>query len=132
MRVAASTAPAPNRIRFVFGLARPLGGSSKSSSSVIFGTLAAFSNPTSISMLIVSPVSLGVNFFHLPNGPCKIRPRLIEPVERGNLVVVRARERILRLNNLDVVGHSGLEPVARLIHFFFRQLNSQIRHLHFA
>src|SRR2546429_2138011 len=34
-------------------------------SSVIFGALAAFSSPTSISTLIAPPVSLGVNFFHL-------------------------------------------------------------------
>ena len=36
--------------------------------------------------------SLRVNFFHLPNRTRIVRARLIEPVERRDLVVVRARQ----------------------------------------
>jgi hypothetical protein len=36
------------------------------------------------------------------------------------------------LNHFDIVRHSGFETVASLIHFFFRKLHAQIRHLHFV
>ena len=91
-------------------------------------TFAAFSNPTSISMLIVP--SLRVNFFHLPGRTRKVRARLVKSVQRRNLVVVRSRQRILRLNHFNVVRHTRLEAVPRLIHFLLRKLHSQIRHLH--
>src|SRR2546429_1129194 len=88
-------------------------------SSVIFGALAAFSSPTSISTLIAPPVSLGVNFFHLPDRSRQIRSRLIEPVKRRDLIVVRAGQRILRLDHLNVVRHARFEAVACLIDLLF-------------
>ena len=88
----------------------------------------AFSGPTSISMLIVP--SLRVNLFHLSNRTRIVRARLIETVKRRNLIVVRARQRILRLDHFNIVRHTRLEAVPRLIHFFFRKLHAQIRHRH--
>src|SRR5207245_11325726 len=102
--VARTAPPAASSNRFVFGLARPFGVSSRDSSSVTLGTLTAFSNPTSISMLIVPPASLRVNPFHLPDRPCKLRSRLVEALQRRSLVIVRARQRVLRLDDFDVVG----------------------------
>src|SRR5882724_1302924 len=74
---------------------------------------------------------LRVNLFHLPDSARVIRSRLIEAVQRDDLIVIRARQRILRLNHFNVVRHARLKAVPRLIHFFFRQLHAQIRHLHF-
>src|SRR6266581_48383 len=130
---ASTTAPLEYSRRLILGFASPFGvSSSPSSSSVIRGTLAAFSNPTSISTLIAPPLSLRVNLFHLPDAPRKVRARLVEPVQRRNLVVVRPRQRILCLDHFDVVRHSRFEAVARLIHLFFRKLHAQVRHLHFV
>src|SRR6266581_3249137 len=80
---ASTTAPLEYSRRLILGFASPFGvSSSPSSSSVIRGTLAAFSNPTSISTLIAPPLSLRVNLFHLPDGPRKVRARLFEAVAR--------------------------------------------------
>src|ERR1700730_15514069 len=114
MIAASTSAPARNNRRLSFGFASPFGGSSKGSSSVTRGTVVAFSSPTSISMLIVP--SLRVHLFHLTDGPCQIRPRLVEAIQRCDLVVVCARQRILRLDHFDVVGHPGLQTVALLVH----------------
>jgi len=69
--------------------------------------------------------------FHLPDRPRQVRARLVEAIQRRDLVVVRARQRILGLNHFDVVRHSRLETVPRLIHFLFRKLHAQVGHLHF-
>src|SRR5712664_1479326 len=130
---ASATTPPAKSSRFTLGFANPFGvSSSRNSSSVIRGALAAFSSPTSISMLIFPPRSLGVNLFHLPDCAREVRARLVEAVQGHNLIVVGTRQRILRLNHFDVVCHPRFEPVARLIHFFLRKLHSQIRHLHFV
>src|SRR5712671_1571424 len=139
------TSPPPKSRNLVLGFAKPFGGACSSFSSSIAGfTLDAFSRPTSISILIPrssfrffthSPVLfpfcallLRVNFFHLPNRPRIVRTRLIKAVQRRNLVVIGARQRILRLNHFYVVCHSSLEAVARLLHFFLCQLHSQGRY----
>src|SRR6266566_1484266 len=130
--IAASTTAPPVMIsRLTLGFANPFGVSPSNRSSVIRGAFAAFSKPTSISMLIVPPLLLCVNLFHLPNRPRQIRARLVEAIQRRNLVVVRASQRILRLNHFDVVRHACFEAVPRLIHFFLRELHAQVRHLHF-
>src|SRR5713226_5852371 len=127
-----TTAPPPISSRLTFGFANPFGvSSSRNSSSVIRGAFVAFSSPTSISMLIVPPLLLCVNLFHLPDRPRQVRARLVEAIQRRDLVVVRARQRILGLNHFDVVRHSRLETVSRLIHFLFRKLHAQVGHLHF-
>src|SRR6266851_5069020 len=75
---ATTTAPPPTNSRRTFGFANPFGVStSPNSSSVIRGAFDAFSNPTSISMLIVPPALLCVNLFHLPHRPRQVRSRLI-------------------------------------------------------
>src|SRR3954469_25993695 len=127
--MATSTIPPTISPKRSFGFFRPFGGSPNGSSSVgRVLTLAAFSKATSISTLIAS--SLCVNLFHLTNGPSQIRPCLVEAVQRRDLVIVRPSERILRLNYLNVVGHSCSEAVARLVDFFFRKLHAQIRNLY--
>src|SRR5271165_3524785 len=93
-------------------------------------TFAAFSSPTSISTLIIS--SLRVGLFHLSNGTREVSSCLVKAVECGNLVVVGAGQRILRLNDFNVVGDAGAEAVASLIDFFFGQLNAEIGDLHFV
>src|SRR6516225_2567406 len=117
--------PAMIRMRRTFGLTIPVGA--RSSLPVSVGgtlTLVAFSSPTSISTLIES--SLRVRLFHLPH-----RARLVEAVQSDNLVVVGACQGVLRLNDLDVVGYPGVEPVARLHHFFLGELDAKISDLHF-
>src|SRR5215475_4599765 len=123
---------------FAFGFGAVI-SSSRRSSSVFGFTFVAFSSPTSISMLI--PVSslrefplflLRVNFFHLADSSRIIRTRLIESVERHNLVIIRSCQGVLGLDHFNVVRHARLEAVARLINLFFRQLNPQIRYLHFV
>src|SRR5471030_1771566 len=78
------------------------------------------------------PDSLGVKRLHLPNGPRQVRARLVIAIERRDLVVVVAGQFILGRDDFDIVGHTGLEPVARLFHFLLRQLRAQIRHIHFT
>src|SRR6266853_5402701 len=104
---ASTTAPPPINSRRSLGLANPFGGSSSNSSSVRRGTLVAFSNPTSISTLIVPPDLLRINFFHLAYRTRQVRARLVKSVQRRNLVVVCARQRVLRLNHFDVVCDSS-------------------------
>src|SRR5579871_2147574 len=138
---ASTAAAAPPKIRalrsFDCGCAAASFSSSRSS-SVLGLTFVAFSKPTSISILIPGVLfkklsySLRVNFFHLPDSARIVRTRLVEPVQRNNLVVVRPRQRVLRLNHFNVVRHAGFEAVARLVHFFLRQLYAQIRHLYFV
>src|SRR6266851_7106850 len=106
-----TTAPPLISSRLTFGFANPFGvSSSRNSSSVIRGAFVAFSSPTSISMLIFPPRSLGVNLFHLPDPTRQVRARLVEAIQGHNLVVVGPRQRILRLNHFDVVCHSRFEP----------------------
>src|SRR6266436_1498078 len=129
---AKTTAPPPISSRLTLGFANPFGvSSSPNSSSVIRGAFVAFSSPTSISMLIVPSRLLCVNLFHLPDRACQVRSRLVKSVQCGNLVIVGARQRILRLNHFDIVRHSRFEAVSRLIHFFLRKLHAQVRHFHF-
>src|SRR5271156_2932069 len=104
------------------GFAKPL-GSGFFSSSRVMGMRVAFSSPTSISMLMIS--SLGVQLFHLPDRTRVVGARLIEAIERGDLVVVRARQGILRLNYFDVVGHARAKAVARLVYFLIGKLDAQ-------
>src|SRR5271168_808179 len=111
---ASSNAPPRISSKRIFGLANPLGAVSSILTGTC-GTLAAFSSPTSISMLIVT--SLRVNLFHAADRAGQIGARLIEAEQRGDLVVIGARQRILRLDHFDVVGHAGLEAVAGLIDF---------------
>src|ERR1700731_4674253 len=100
------TTPPATSNRRTLGFFSPLGGSSRRSSSPSAGrTFAAFSSPTSISTLIVSSVLLRVNPFHLPDRARQVRARLVEAIKRRNLVVIGARQRILRLNDFNVVGH---------------------------
>src|SRR5690242_8294496 len=120
--IATSTTPPAIRPRRSFGFFNPFGGSSSGSSSTgRLLTRAAFSSPTSISTLIAS--SLCVNLFHLADRAGQIRACLVEAEQRRNLVVIRPRERILRLNHFNVVRHARLEAVARLIDFFLRKLH---------
>src|SRR5581483_7875998 len=128
---AASSTPPP-RIskRRNFALDAIFGVSSPNGTSTSGLTFAAFSSPTSISMLIPRS-SLRVNLFHLPDRSRVICARLVQSVQRSNLFVVRTRQRILRLNYLDVVRHACFEAISRLVHLFLRQLHSQIRHLYF-
>src|SRR5208282_1499539 len=128
---ASTTTPPKIASRCTFGFASPFGVSFSSGTSSTAGrALAAFSSPTSISTLIVP--SLRVHLFHLPNRTRIVRARLIEAVKRRNLVVVRTRQRILRLDHFNIVRHPRLEPVPRLIHLFLRKLHTQIRHGHLA
>src|SRR6202163_4109890 len=108
------------------------GGSGLRGSASGGGTLtfAAFSSPTSISTLIVS--SFRVSHFHLPYRTGEVGAGLIEAVQCGNLVVVGAGKRILRGNHFNIVCHASSEAVARLVHFFLRQLHAQVGNLHFA
>src|SRR5712692_4195510 len=126
-----TTAPPPISRRRTLGFASPFGVSSSDSSSVIRGTFVAVSSPTSISMLIVPSRSLCVNLFHPPCGTRQVCARLVEAVQRRNLVIVRASQRILRLDYFYIVRHSRFEAVSRLIHFFSRKLHAQVGHLHF-
>jgi len=71
-------------------------------------TFAAFSNPTSISTLMCL-VLLRVNLFHLSHGTGQIGAGLVESIERGNLIVIGAREGVLRLNNFNVVATPALK-----------------------
>src|SRR5229473_2053527 len=128
---ASTTAPPPIKSRRSLGFANPFAGSSSNSSSVTRGTLVAFSNPTSISTLIVPPDLLRINFFHLAYRTRQVRARLVKSVQRRNLVVVCARQRVLRLNHFDVVCDPRFKAVSRLVHFFFRKLHTEVRHLHF-
>src|SRR5260370_30461297 len=114
--------------RRTLGFASPFGVSSSNKSSVTRGTFVAFSSPTSISTLIVPPHSLRVNLFHLPQRPRQVRARLIEAVQRRNLVLVRAGQRILRLDHFNIVRDPRIEAVPRLIHFFFRKLHPHLHH----
>src|SRR6266513_239916 len=108
--IAASTTAPPAMIsRLTLGFANPFGVSASNRSSVIRGAFAAFSKPTSISMLIVPPLLLCVNLFHLPSGACLIRPRQIEELQRRNLVDVRARQRVQGLKHFAVVRHGCFE-----------------------
>src|SRR5271157_2846661 len=50
-----------------------------------------------------------VRRLHLPHGVRHVRARLVEPVQRRDLVVGGAGERILRRNHFDIVGHARLE-----------------------
>src|SRR5271165_5856162 len=109
------------------GFARPFGGSFLGSSNSK-GMRVAVSSPTSISTLMVS--SPGVQLFHLTDGPRIVGTRLIKAIQRGNLVVIGTRQGILRLNHFDIVGHARAKTVTRLIHFFARELDAQIRDLH--
>src|ERR1700739_2085094 len=112
----------------VTGGTRFAGGSLSSSRGF---TSATVSNPTSsISTLI--GFSPRICPLHLANRARKIGTRLVKAVQRCNLIIVRARQRVLRGNHFNVVGHPGLETVARLIDFFSGQLHSQIRDLHFV
>src|SRR5579872_4621819 len=101
------------RNRRTFGLASPFFGSSIGNSRIVVSVFTrGLSNCSSMSTLIAP--SLGVNLFHLADRPRQIRARLIEPVQRRDLIVVGARQRILRLDHFDVVRHARLEAVARL------------------
>src|SRR5258708_1085915 len=97
------------------GFPTPFPVSPTNTPSVTRGTFVAFSSPTSISTLIVPSHSLRVHPFHLPQRPRQVRTRLIEAVQRRNLVVVRARQRILRLDHFNIVRHPRIEAVPRLI-----------------
>src|SRR6266571_3455376 len=109
--VATTTAPPPITSRCTFGFANPFGvSSSRNSSSVIRGAFVAFSNPTSISMLIFPPRSLGVNLFHFPD---RTRHSRLEAVPR--LIHFFFRK---------------LHSQIRHLHFISRRLQIQQRRLH--
>src|SRR5208283_3960384 len=55
---------------------------------------------------------LGVQRLHLPGGVRQIGTRLVIAVQRRNLVIVSARQFVLRVHHFDVIGHAGLEAVA--------------------
>ena len=73
-----------------------------------------------------------VERLHLSDGVGQVGARLVVAVERADLVVVGARQLVLGGDHFDVVGHAGLEAVARLVHFLARQFDSQVGHVHFA
>src|ERR1035438_2496128 len=74
----------------------------------------------------------GVDRLHLPDAVCQVRARLVVAVQCRDLVVAGARQSVLRLNHLHVVGHARLKAVAGLFHFLARQLDAQLGDLHFA
>src|SRR5260370_2644450 len=84
--------PPATSSRRTLGFASPFGVSSSNKSSVTRGTFVAFSNPTSISTLIVPSHSLRVNLFHLPQRPRQVRARLIQPLQPPNPVILRAAQ----------------------------------------
>src|SRR5690348_2255939 len=73
-----------------------------------------------------------VHRLHLSGGVREAGARLVVTIERGDLVVAGPRQFVLRGDHFDVVRDAGLEPVARLLHFLPRQLNSEVRDLDFA
>src|SRR5512133_3333086 len=75
---------------------------------------------------------LGVERLHLPACMGQVRARLVEAVQRGDLVVVGAGKFVLRLNHFHVIRHARLKAVARLFHLLPRQLYSKVRHIHLA
>src|SRR5580698_4504633 len=99
---ASATTPPISRNRRTFGLASPFFGSSigNSLSAGSVFVRAGLSTCSSMSTLIAP--SLGVNLFHLADRSRQVRSRLIEPVQRRDLVVVGARQGILRLDHFDV------------------------------
>ncbi len=60
----------------------------------------------------------------------EVGARLVVAVQGRNLVVVGAGQLVLRRNHFDIVGHAGLKAVARLRHFFVRQIHAQIGDIH--
>src|ERR1700743_1217593 len=121
---ASATTPPISKNRRTFGLASPFFGSSTGKSLSVVDSVfvrVGFSTCSSMSPLIAP--SLGVNLFHLADRSRQVRSRLIEPVQRRDLVVVGACQGILRLDHFDVVRHARTKAVACLIHFFFRKLH---------
>src|SRR5450755_4327336 len=74
----------------------------------------------------------GVDSFHLSRGVGQIRTGLIVAVQRQNLIVVSAGQRILRADDLNIVSHAGLKPVARLGYLFVGEDYALIGNVHFA
>src|ERR1035438_6174770 len=74
----------------------------------------------------------GVDRLHLTDAVRQVRARLVVAVQGRDLVVAGARQSVLRLNHLHVVGHARLKAVAGLFHFLARQLDAQFGDLHFA
>jgi hypothetical protein len=71
-----------------------------------------------------------IDRFHLADGARQVGTSLIELVKRRDLIVTRAAQRVLRLDNFNIVGNSGGETISRLHNFFLRKLNAQIRNFH--
>src|ERR1017187_9858778 len=74
----------------------------------------------------------GVDRLHLPDAVRQVRTRLVVAVQGRDLVVAGARQSVLRLNHLHVVGHARLKAVAGLFHFLACQLDAHLGDLHFA
>src|SRR5580692_9013073 len=73
--------------------------------------------------------SLGIGVLDLAHGLGQVHTRLVEPIERIDLVGVRPCQGILRGNDLDVCGHSGGEAALSLRYFVVRKLEAKIRYV---
>src|SRR5580700_1650542 len=108
--IATKTTPATARIRLRFGVSADDGafGCEPPSLEDTRLSIGGFDSSSSVSVLRVS-FSLGIERLHLSGCAGQVRARLVVAVKRGDLIVVGARQRILRLDQFDVVGHAGRE-----------------------
>ncbi len=74
--------------------------------------------------------SLCIQRFHMAFRVGQICPGLVVFEKGFDLIVVRPRERVLRLHDFDVIGDAGGKAVARLLDFLLRELYSEIRNVH--
>src|ERR1017187_6258226 len=74
----------------------------------------------------------GVDSLHLPDAVRQVRSRLVIAVQRRDLVVAGARQPVLRLNYLHVVGHARLKAVAGRVHFLAGQVEAEVGDVHLA
>src|ERR1017187_2102024 len=75
---------------------------------------------------------LGVHGLHLTDGVGQVGAGLVITIEGGDLVVAGAGQFVLRGNDFDVVGHAGLEAVARLSDFLRGEVDAQVGDVHFG
>src|SRR5262245_21853507 len=65
-----------------------------------------------------------VERLHLAYAVRQVGTRLVIAVQGRDLVVARARQTVLRLDDFHAVGDAGLKAVAGLFHFLARQIDT--------
>src|SRR5271157_3873843 len=68
----------------------------------------------------------GIQRLHLAGGVGEIGAGLIVAVKGADLVIVGAAQGVLGGDDLDVVGHAGLEAVAGLLDLLLRQVHAEV------